>query len=79
MEVFTGGGDHELLPNDVVLLPDTHISPFTDTFSDHHHFLPPQQPPQKLRPVRFNSRSFPDTKPETYAGDNIPTNSSILG
>ncbi|KVH96702.1 trihelix transcription factor GTL1 [Cynara cardunculus var. scolymus] len=65
MEVFTG--DHGL-PSDVVLYPDTHLSPFTlpnaDTFSDqhkiptdHHHFLPPQ-PPQKLRPIRCNGRSF---------------------
>ncbi|KAL4585344.1 hypothetical protein LXL04_009962 [Taraxacum kok-saghyz] len=67
MEVFTG--DHGL-PSDGVLFPDTHLSPFslptTDTFTDqhkisidHHHFLPPQ-PPQKLRPIRCNGRSFTD-------------------
>ncbi|CAH1423709.1 unnamed protein product [Lactuca virosa] len=67
MEVFTG--DHGL-PSDGVLFPDTHLSPFTlpttDAFTDqhkisidHHHFLPPQ-PPQKLRPIRCNGRSFTD-------------------
>ncbi|XP_076938562.1 trihelix transcription factor GT-2-like [Bidens hawaiensis] len=59
MEVFTG--DH----TDVVLFSDTHFSPYTDSFSDHHkisistdHF----QPPQKLRPIRCNNnvRSFSD-------------------
>ncbi|KAK9051837.1 hypothetical protein SSX86_028468 [Deinandra increscens subsp. villosa] len=67
MEVFTG--DHGL-PNDVVLYSDSHFSPFalppSDAFSDHHkisadhtHF-PPLQPPQKLRPIRCNVRSFSD-------------------
>ncbi|KAI3499024.1 hypothetical protein L1887_34816 [Cichorium endivia] len=67
MEVFTG--EHGL-PSDGVLFPDTHLIPFTlptvDPFSDkrktsidQHHFHPPQ-PPQKLRPIRCNGRSFTD-------------------
>ncbi|KAL8228299.1 hypothetical protein R6Q57_015883 [Mikania cordata] len=60
MEVFSG--DHGL-PNDIVLYSDTHFSPFAlptaDAFSDHNRF-PPLPPPQKLRPIRCNVRSFSD-------------------